>query len=224
MNPFRLHRRQFVIGPRPLRPFDDWQTVELGDGLVLSHDPALPVVRAGRNVLLGTVLPTDAARPDPVGDLLADTIPADLIDGWTGRWVLIEGDHLRLDATGTLGVFHRRVDGRTWASSSAELLRSIEPQLSSPRQAIAHGRGMDWYPPPASGIEGIGCLLPSQSMRLSDGTIERRRLLPPVSPRGYDETLDVLGARLVPARAINHSTKSGHRTRYAKLRGPSSVA
>ena len=37
-----VHRRQFVVGPRPVMAECGWRHVSLSDGLHLSHCPSLP--------------------------------------------------------------------------------------------------------------------------------------------------------------------------------------
>jgi hypothetical protein len=195
----RLHRRQFVIGPRPLGPFDDWGAVELGDGLVLSHDPVLPVRRSGAAALIGVAVQTVPGRPGPVRELDAAAADDGLTGNWAGRWILVAEGRLRLDPTGTLACFHRNVGGELWASSSPELLRTMEPELPTSRSPIVHGRGMDWFPPPASGVPGVECLLPSQVLRLVDGHVEPIPLPTPGPKRPYEEILDGLARRLTTA-------------------------
>ena len=41
----RVHRRQFVLGPRPA-PVAGWVSKRVSDALVLSHCPDLPVASA----------------------------------------------------------------------------------------------------------------------------------------------------------------------------------
>jgi len=33
----RIHRRQFILGPRPVRPFPDWLTIDIPGIDYLSH-------------------------------------------------------------------------------------------------------------------------------------------------------------------------------------------
>lgn len=152
--PLVPHTRQFVLGagPRLIRP--DWIARRLDTDLWLSHCPRLPVTERREGILIGTAVATDES---------------DVPDSWAGRWVLIERDSVRLDACGTLGVFH----AGGWASSSPALLDGEpEPPLSSARGA------MEWYPPPRSGKRGVARLLPSQVLHAPSGRITPRRLLP----------------------------------------------
>ncbi len=188
----RLHRRQFVIGPRPLAPFDDWRRLELPGGLHLSADPELPLAVAGSRVLLGVAVQTLPDRGDPADELAG---PPPRTEDWAGRWALLDGDLLAPDAAAALALFHR--DG-VWASSSPALLAELTPALPA-GAPIRYGVGMDWHPPPGSGIEGLGRLLPSQALDLSDGAVVPRPLPQPDPTRDPDEILERLRLRLVTA-------------------------
>jgi hypothetical protein len=194
-NPF-AHRRQFVIGPRPLAPRPDWVSHEVSNGVFLSHCPLLPVALGQNAALLGIAVQTTDGRPAPESLVLAAAPLGDTRE-WAGRWALILDGVLELDAAGTLGCFHRRIGAEVWLSSSASLLAELEPVLPVALVAIAHARGMDWVPPPASGIPGLGRLLPTQVIGF-DGKIEARAR-PQPRRAAYPELLDELESRLVTA-------------------------
>jgi hypothetical protein len=194
----RVHRRQFLVGPCAVAVHDDWEHRELAPGAVLSACPSLPVAQAGGRTLLGIAVETDPGRPAPVETLAAEASPA--TETWAGRWILAADGRLQLDAAGTLGLLTRRVGGETWLSSSPALLRELEPELPFPRVELVHERGMDWYPPPGSGIDGIARVLPSQTIGF-DGSIRARPLLPPVEEAAYEERLASLAERLRTALA-----------------------
>jgi hypothetical protein len=95
--------------------------------------------------------------------------------------VLIEDDALQLDTAGTLGVFYRWVERELWVSSSPELLRAIPPELPDPDVQLEWGvKGREWFPPPHSGLAQVARLLSSQRLRLTDGSVEPRWVLPPI--------------------------------------------
>jgi hypothetical protein len=173
-----LHRRQFIIGPEPLRPYAEWLIRELPHGLYFTHCPTLPVRDSEHGLVLGLAIASDD-RDDP--------------DGWAGRWVLLTGTTLSLDASGLLGVFIR---GR-WLSSSPELLRTLSPELPLPVRRLRYNEGMDWFAPPGSGIDGIGKLLPSQTIDIATGEVSSRTLLAPVAHRSDRERVTALADRLV---------------------------
>jgi hypothetical protein len=173
-----LHRRQFVIGPEPLRPYTDWLVRELPHGLYLTHCPTLPVADSEHGIVLGLAIASDE-KNDP--------------DSWAGRWALLSGTTLGLDAGGLLGVFIR---GR-WLSSSPELLRTIAPELPLPARRLRYGEEMDWFAPPDSGINGIGRLLPSQTIDIATGEVSSRALLAHVTPKSHGDRVRALADRLV---------------------------
>jgi hypothetical protein len=174
----RVHTRQFVLGPEPVGVYDDWQYVELDDGLVLSHCPILPTARvrdAGGDewCLLGLALPIHAGRPEPAQELrsLASGDPALLYRGWAGRWLLIGRSELHMDAAGTLGCFYRTVDGEVWVSSSPALIAELPGRRLAvePPIRLAHAEGMDFFPPPCSGFRGVFRLLATQTLDVHGG-------------------------------------------------------
>ena len=208
-----IHRRQFVIGPRPVARESEWRHVALSNGLHLSHCPSLPraSVRDRDGVtwhLLGLAAQTDPDRPDPIEDLNRSRT-ADVRDryhAWAGRWALVGNGELHMDASGLLGCFYgspadAAAAGEPWASSSgallADLLRCDTGDTDIGR--IRHG-SMNWYPPPMSRYRSIRRLLPSQILILSTGGLRGRRLLPDASVKeGYDTILDALQESLVSA-------------------------
>lgn len=214
-----LHRRQFVLGPRPVRVAEDWRTLDLSPGLCLSHCPTLPVSTATDVdgvywCLLGVAIQTDPAGAAPTVELSTartQEVPT-LYRDWAGRWLLVADQRIHLDACGTLGCFYR-VEGTTaWASSSGALLARIPNGKPLERAAPVvphHGAGLPWYrtgmnwvPPPRSRFEGVARLLPSQILDLSQD-------IPRVTPRAlvseladgwsYEQKLDFLQDRLETA-------------------------
>lgn len=206
-----LHRRQFILSgqARPVRP--DWVVRDIG-GLFLAHCPELPVRRvtgADGTVwhLLGLAVQTDPARPDPA-EALAGTAAdgvADACRSWAGRWLLLSSRAVHLDAGGTLGCFYAVVDGELTLTSSAGVMAERLGERAVFRRRLMHEAGLDWYPLPRSGLQGVRRLLPSQRLDPSrrpgeDGFLTVRRLLPPVAPGlGESAALDRLEGILVTA-------------------------
>ena len=109
-----------------------------------------------------------------------------------------------MDAAGLLGCYFRRdPTGAVWASSSPALLTDLPgmpaPRVVAPPPAIR--KGLDWCPPPASRLEGVDRLLPSQRLRFAhDEPVAPAPFLPEVAPeRGYGDTLDRLEGLLTGA-------------------------
>jgi hypothetical protein len=202
----KLHRRQFLIGPAPVLVDEEWTSIDVGDGMHLSFERALPITPVrdrdrGAWYLLGRAVqsdPTRAAPPDEIA--AARTAEVDLLTStWSGRWVLVGDGAVHPDAAGLLGCFYAG-DSRDCSlvvSSSAALLREqVDPGTASP--PLRYRVGMGWYPPPASRFKGIRRLLPSQALTL-DGAgdpVRHRPLLVDQPKAGYDETLAQLETSL----------------------------
>jgi hypothetical protein len=56
-----------------------------------------------------------------------------------------------------------------------------------PQERLVYQSGMEWFPPPRSGILGISRLLPSQTMDILSGAINPRPLLAENSPASVEE-------------------------------------
>ncbi len=208
------HRRQFVIGPRPVTIDEGWTTLQLTPTLHLSRCSSLPLTST-RDLdnapwhLLGLAAQTDPNRPDPIAEISGSRSHevSERYDSWAGRWVLIGNDELHMDASGLLGCLYAVADENsaipqeTWISSSPALLAKLtrsEPWHCDIKQ-LAQGR-MNWYPPPYSRYRSVRRLLPSQVLTLSSGRLRARSLLPDAPPSGnYDAILDELQERLLSA-------------------------
>lgn len=166
------HQKQYVLGPAPVRHRSDWVVVQIADGLTLSHCPKLAVQRlrsrdGGDFWLLGLAVPVDEA-----GQTIAETFgskDSSEIEAWTwfwaGRWLLISSRLCFQDATGTLAVNYRDVDGALWLSSSVALLGDHLPNAPTALRIpwrVQHAKGMDWIPAPFTTREGIFKLLPQR--------------------------------------------------------------
>jgi hypothetical protein len=191
----RVHRRQFVLGPRGVLEGDSWRQLELSASLRLSYCDTLPVSTAADAdgtswCLLGLAYQSDPDRPDPLAEVQrtrTQDVPA-LATAWSGRWVLIGDGCVHMDACGLLGCFYREAEpGETrelWVSSSPTLLRDlggVEPGDIAP--PVEHACGMHWYPPPRSRYRPVRRLLSSQVLRLDGASDERVGPRPLISPR-----------------------------------------
>jgi hypothetical protein len=155
----------------------------------LDRDKSLPLVETERGFRLGIGL--------HVGSLSGPHALA-------GRFVTVEEDTIMLDAIGSLACYYRQIDGAVWASSSPELLRTLEPGLDYPAERLKWGSEREWFPPPLSGIEGILRLLPGQSLNLRDCSVVSHANLPKIPSLSYGEALDAIEAllrRIVSAAA-----------------------
>lgn len=206
-----LHRRQFIIGPRPVHMTAEWQSAPIDDFGHLSYSPELPVTRVltgdGQAAyLLGLAVQT-AGNAGPEEELRAATVQSVSRNyrSWAGRWILLIGSQLHMDAAGLLGCFYAndpRPGGERalWVSSSAALLLQVLEIHDRPMRLIHHSVGIDWYPPPGSRFESIRRLLLSQILEFPSGALLPRPLLPAGTVDfSYEETLDLMQGDLVGA-------------------------
>lgn len=220
-----LHAHQFVLGPVEYKASDDWQSIAIRNGLVLSHCPRLPVAlvtdQAGRNwALLGLAAQSDPQRESPAGELatLSTNDVAALHESWTGRWLLIGETELQLDATGLLACFY--LEGGPWASSSLALLSQLggQEEPGSRRYRLVRGDGFNFDPPPRTCYRGIAKLLATQNLDLASGRpLPRETLSPPRDPLPYDEALDRMAACLVTA--AQNAARDGWKLKLALSAG-----
>ncbi len=207
----RSHRRQFVVGPKVFRAYEDWQSHQLDASTWVSYCAEL---RAGWAsdadgivwMLLGLAVETIESQADPLIEI-ARTASADVPDlyaSWAGRWVLIGRSEIHMDASGLLGCFYGTTsEKQMWVSSSSVLLTKILSPDAAPvvvPETLRYEVGISWFPPPYSRFVGISRLLPSQVIELQTGSIRSRSLMPPIDPSlGYDKTVELLKNSLVTA-------------------------
>lgn len=203
----RLFRRQFILAPRIVKPFDDWVTKQIQNGAYLSYCPELSITtvfdRDGKEwLLLGTAIQMDSRRPAPIKEI-ADSSTASIGDAyrtWAGRWLLIGNDEVHTDAAALLGCFYQANpnESEVWLSSSSGLLaETLQAEVEDSRE-ICHGLGIEWFPPPRSRYENVRRLLPSQILDLRSSALRPRALLPNIAvQRGYEEILDNLESYLI---------------------------
>jgi hypothetical protein len=105
-----------------------------------------------------------------------------------------------MDASGLLGCFYGTTrDGQVWISSSPALLADILSPKADSRQ-LYYQRGLSWFTPPLSRFVDISRLLPSQVIKLKDGSFQPRPLLPPINPDlDYQEALELLSQSMITA-------------------------
>ncbi len=208
----RPHRRQFVIGPHPYQPFNDWSCTRMDDALYLSHCPDLRVGWASDGdgtcwALLGIAVQTVKERPDPLTSLSRSSsgdVPR-LYSSWAGRWTLTGSGELHLDASGLLGCYYGMDrDGGMWATSSPALIGALTgAETYREPQKLRYESGISWLPPPQSRFQGVRRLLPSQVLHLGNGSVRPRALVPELERRlVFDEAVTELADALTTALAL----------------------
>ena len=202
MKNFCAHKKQFLIGSRPVQVNENWQSIKIEENLYLSYCPEL-LVRQTRDLngkewhLLGIAVQTDKEKADPLVEIehsLTDDV-GELYRSWTGRWILVGDNRIQTDCCGLLGCFYTNTSRHPWISSSLAILHDIE--LLSPRpETLKHTFGIEWYPLPTSRFEGISKILPSQVLNLKTFSPEPRALPKPINGLLYGEILEKIIEKL----------------------------
>lgn len=154
--------------------------------------------------LLGLAVQTMDGEPEPL-DQIQQSRSEDIVgryESWAGRWLLVAGTRVHVDASALLGVFYGRDDrGRVWASSSPALIAAqldLRDADEFRGDALRHESGISWCPPPATPSPRVSRLLPSQVLDMGSGVVEARRLLPPVhAQQGRDDTIGQIQRALI---------------------------
>lgn len=201
------HRRQFVIGSSPFRPYDNWCSRQLDSSRWLSYCPDLRIAwgRDTNNIewiLLGLAVQTKT-NIEPIAQI-SQLSTAEVINNywrWAGRWLFIGNDEIHLDANGLLGCFYGcNSQGEIWLSSSPALLARILETKTKDDRSLRYGHSISWYTPPYSGFKGLKRLLPSQILNFISGEITPRPLMPDIkSSNNYDRTIISVKDALVTA-------------------------
>ncbi len=176
-----IDRKQFVIS------HDEWlwnertKSLQLKNRFFINYDQELHICanEAKDVVILGDAWQTDKVQDSPqniIQTLTADSSIDEIIaieKSWCGRYVLIVGERIFLDAVGLLPVFY---SAKTYASSLRLLCLKEGIKPRNPR--IKDNSGMNWQPAPLTIYENVRRLLPSQIINFQSGDITPRQLLP----------------------------------------------
>lgn len=192
-----VHQRQVVLGPDAYGQEEGWHAHDAGRVIVSSH----PLLTAGtatdaegcRWLLLGDALRTRHGDDDWGADVRRSPTGSitEVSEGWAGSWLLVGAGRLLTDAAGLLGFLYRP-GAPVIGSTSVPLLRQLLGAAPvDPSRRLRWGPGVNWYPPPASPLEGVQRLLPSQTLRVDDGTVEPRPL--PTAPPGAQRLEGLVG-------------------------------
>lgn len=216
--PFPSHRRQFVIAARPHRPASEWKSILLPTGYYLSHSSDLRVTAVDgptriRWTLLGDAYQSDPRLPEPATQLTAvgETSVEHVTMGWAGAWALIGGDRLTTDVGSLLGVYYvpESVNDSQGAviASSLPLIDELRGRRAAPHPRLQWQSGLDWYPPPLTGVEGVRKLLASQSLLFPQCVVEPRRLnIVGHTDRSHEQR--VLHALTLLSTVLRHASRS----------------
>jgi len=155
------HSRQFLICKQKLLK-SNIRCFELHNGFYLNYhkDLSFKVSRCNNNILLGHAfksLPGSIAKDL---NILTERNISSVTSDWSGRWLLIVKDILYLDASGMLGCYYGKHQGKLVVSSSLSLMaESFDFKLRNDYEDISFGNPMNWFPPPLTIFHGVRKLL-----------------------------------------------------------------
>lgn len=222
-----LYRRQFLLGPRPVRGLPNaWHRLAVLGGRTLHAHPDLTVTQRKRGgvelTLLGyaidphhpdrgdiDVLDDLLARAGRASDILAEINPLG------GRWALVAVDaddaFVLHDASGLRQVVYARDSEGTWAASQPLLLgKAIE--LKEDPEAIEgfiesrffQKKKEAWWPGDRTRYVGVQALLPNHVLNLEIGRVRRFWPSTPLEARtmkdGVDQGSAILRGMMTGAR------------------------
>lgn len=174
--------RQFIVTKDAIKK-SDWKSIQLKNGFTLNYHKDLNVVSNAdcSAVLLGhawSVISATKTPEDIIKEYSAETSTERIISDektWCGRYVLIVGNLLFLDANGLLGVFYNKK--KNVLSSSIRLMCDYcGEEVKTPN---IHKKAHPCFVPGMyTGYDDTFRLLPSQILHLPDMVYEVRPLLP----------------------------------------------
>lgn len=185
------YSRQFVILKKDAH-LEGFRQEALWDGWLLQFHPDLPVFmdREKKLLLLGIAWQAMPGKPSPEQEMKAiepgpdGEIPLDTLfrmeETWCGRYVLIAGDRVLMDATGKMAVYY----AREGISGNLSLLAKVCGLKENPYkpQSVT----LNWMPGPRTPYAEIRQCMPSQIFRLAAGQVESRACLSPLPEEGMD--------------------------------------
>lgn len=190
-----LHNKQFLLGTKPVKIKENWNTVKINDSFYLSCCPNLLIKTAkdlnGVNwYLLGLAIQTELDKQEPIDEIgkFKSTDISEIYQSWAGRWVLIGNNEVHLDCSGLLGCFYSDGNEEKWISSSLAILQEIGAYKERPEK-LKHGTGIEWYPLPMTRLDGVKKLLPSQTLELGTFKPKYRPLPKPQNNNSYEEII-----------------------------------
>ncbi len=182
---------QFVILKKPLT-LPGFRTLPLSGGWVLSCHEGLEVFYLPKHevLLLGLAWQTLPGKASPERELealseccegpLSDKQLMELEESWCGRYVLICGDRVFLDACGLMPVFRSEAGISCNLTLLAEAM-GLETKIYEP------GKVMNWMPGPLTHYPEITRVMPSQICCFDSGETRLRPLLAHACPDVADE-------------------------------------
>ncbi len=176
-----LHRKQFAVLKERLT-IPEFKHIPLKDGWILNYHQQLPVYYNDekQSVIIGYVwqaFPEKLSPGDTLAELRGNARDAGFLEqvlveeeSWCGRYVVIVGSRVLLDAIGSRGVFYSSAG----FSSDVQLLAECMGKTLQVYQQVEH---LTWCPGPMTAYDDILRLLPSQIYDYDRGELLPRQLL-----------------------------------------------
>lgn len=174
-------------------------------------------------LLIGAAFSAEKEGSSPLQDI-ANSKTEDVIEKtfyWAGRWVLMNKKALYTDATGLMGLYYTKVDGRWIISTSLHIIYELNPERygAIERKVKVHDQ-FHSYPAPGSILKGVRKLFPSQYIQYNHKTLsfyycEKYHLQRDVSA----EEKNVLLANAIHSIISNVASQSGKNVYVALTSG-----
>jgi hypothetical protein len=148
-----LHNRQFIIS-KQIYDFGDWRYKKLENDLYLSYHKNLSITE----------------HPDFSEIYVGER----LLDGESGRYVIISDNKVYGHAASLLGIYYGICNNGPLIGSSPALLSKISGQQRNSRK-LSWGP-LNWFPSPGSPLSGFSRLLPDQKLTLSNLELTQRKI------------------------------------------------
>ena len=172
--------KAFILSKSSFTLPSNWMSCELQNGMILNYEKNLPVASNSRKsvFLIGDAWQIDSekAKPEEIIQNLNGNESPEVVfsieSTWSGRYILIVGDWLYLDAIGSMACFY----GNGMISNSINLIRKVScGEISYPD--IKHGQAPDFLLGPYTLYKDIMRLLPSQLLRIKSLKPENRPII-----------------------------------------------
>lgn len=172
--------KAFILSTSSFKPSSNWISCELQNGLILNYDKNLPITYNSRKsvVIIGDAWQTDSERAKPediIQNLNGNERAEDVFsieNTWSGRYILMVGDRLYLDAIGSIACFY----GNGMISNNINLIRKVGGgEILYPD--IIHGISPDFLLGPYTLYSNIMRLLPSQILKIQSLKPEIRPII-----------------------------------------------
>lgn len=167
-----VNRKQFIIMRKPYED-DEFITLELDNGYILSYHKELKVQVSEKNILLGYAFSSEKEC-----EIRLDNGAIENTYGWAGRWVLITDNKVYMDAIGSLGVFYTTDNENGYiCSSSLGLISNVAKDAEWNSDYIlkrGNYRPLDYYPGPTTPRKNVKSLFSTQFIDLTEEKIGQR--------------------------------------------------